>query len=561
MHVGAHGAEIAQVAVTADATAAVTADRRGALRLWPTLDGTREPVVLGGPSPIQLAVTRVPGGFLVALLDPANTVTLVTVAASGDVVRRVTVGGDVREIHALARGVILAVHADESIGIWDASGARLARLPAGPGQHIAEVAVHGDRALAILVSARGPSGRWIDGLAWGRETAYAMLLHDVVLGPGALAAGQAAARGSVAFDPDAGSSPKVVCLFGAKDGPPPVVLGFVAEKTIACGVSGALAWSTVDGKTGPLHIELPIHGNAATAIAGDTIVIARGESLALTKADESVHFLGYADIVPPSPSLSPLAAPTHISAMLAPLEGSRAYDPVTQLVADIAGGDVTVARYDAAARRIGHGATLSLPKIAKGVDAAVYLVDPAHAKGVAIVAVTHELGQLSQHVAEFSAAELAGSGDTVTPSRTYLVHDSVRFVDRAGRLVIGDGTEVSAVDAEGSTRYLLQVGEHAAVAESDDGTHVLAFEANRTTMYETRTSKVVWQVGEVGALAARFLPDGDVELEVGAGALVVLDGATGATRARTCGWHFGLYDASPPEATDPDGLSACDVAE
>src|SRR5262245_9986323 len=41
-----HGAQIAAVAITDQADAAVTIDQLDGVRLWPTLDGTREPLAI-----------------------------------------------------------------------------------------------------------------------------------------------------------------------------------------------------------------------------------------------------------------------------------------------------------------------------------------------------------------------------------------------------------------------------------------------------------------------------------------------------------------------------------
>lgn len=62
---GMHGAAIARIAVTDAGDAAVTADTTGAIRLWPALDGTREPVVVSGSPPHALDVAHDGDGFLI----------------------------------------------------------------------------------------------------------------------------------------------------------------------------------------------------------------------------------------------------------------------------------------------------------------------------------------------------------------------------------------------------------------------------------------------------------------------------------------------------------------
>src|SRR4051812_34813593 len=80
---GAHTSPIATLAVSPDGSAAVTGDRQGRIRLWPALDGTREPVIVEGPLPQQLAVQRTPTGFAILVLDSARGAQLVQTAADG----------------------------------------------------------------------------------------------------------------------------------------------------------------------------------------------------------------------------------------------------------------------------------------------------------------------------------------------------------------------------------------------------------------------------------------------------------------------------------------------
>jgi hypothetical protein len=57
----AHGADIVALATTDDGLAGASADARDGIRLWPALDGTREPVVIRAPAPRALALA-VPQG-------------------------------------------------------------------------------------------------------------------------------------------------------------------------------------------------------------------------------------------------------------------------------------------------------------------------------------------------------------------------------------------------------------------------------------------------------------------------------------------------------------------
>src|SRR5688572_19947114 len=82
---GAHGGPINAIAVTSDGRAAVTADITGGMRLWPTLDGTREPIVIKAASPAALAIAHDASGFAIAVTDSANQVELVRLDNKGEV--------------------------------------------------------------------------------------------------------------------------------------------------------------------------------------------------------------------------------------------------------------------------------------------------------------------------------------------------------------------------------------------------------------------------------------------------------------------------------------------
>jgi len=53
---GAHGRAIDELAVTADGAIAVSVDVVGSVRLWPSLDGAREPIALAGAPARSLAI-------------------------------------------------------------------------------------------------------------------------------------------------------------------------------------------------------------------------------------------------------------------------------------------------------------------------------------------------------------------------------------------------------------------------------------------------------------------------------------------------------------------------
>lgn len=127
-----HTANIDLVVLSSDGKAAVTRDQIGGTRLWPTLDGSVEPVVIPVQGPQQLSVeTRGKGGFTVAAID----------AAGGAKIFGVEPGGKVAELGSLAPfqplfGIyalpggerLVALFRDHSIRLVDRSATELASL-------------------------------------------------------------------------------------------------------------------------------------------------------------------------------------------------------------------------------------------------------------------------------------------------------------------------------------------------------------------------------------------------------------------------------------------------
>src|SRR5947209_4208289 len=64
-----HGGGIVTLAVAPDGQSAVTADQLGGLRLWPALDGSREPLVVELPHARDLTIGPRADGFTIVVRD------------------------------------------------------------------------------------------------------------------------------------------------------------------------------------------------------------------------------------------------------------------------------------------------------------------------------------------------------------------------------------------------------------------------------------------------------------------------------------------------------------
>jgi hypothetical protein len=192
-----HGGPITHVAVTEKADAAVTVDNLGGLRLWPSLDGKREPVPFTVNGAEALAITHVGDELLVGVVDQAGAGHLVRFSRGGVQRGKIQLPGEVAidQIAAIDGGMLVARN-DQSIERYDAAGTLRGRIAADPSTSFGTLVVRHGLAAVMLVGRETSDGsatlpkrrrqkkppppvvvveharalRWItlgDGLAWG----------------------------------------------------------------------------------------------------------------------------------------------------------------------------------------------------------------------------------------------------------------------------------------------------------------------------------------------------------------------------------------------------------
>lgn len=146
-----HGGAIALIAETPDGTAAISSDELGGMRLWPTLDGTREPCVVDLGTPRDIAIGRHHDGFFLALIDAAHNLTLVVIDDQGRALRHVAITNDagIVGIEMTDLGV-LAWSSDQTITLYDFEGAAIGRIGTEPGQRLVTLAAHGKMAVTVV---------------------------------------------------------------------------------------------------------------------------------------------------------------------------------------------------------------------------------------------------------------------------------------------------------------------------------------------------------------------------------------------------------------------------
>jgi hypothetical protein len=329
----AHGAEIAVLATTADGLAVATADRLGGVRLWPVLDGTREPVVIQGTPPRALALVRDGDGFAIGMLDAAGVVRVVRTTAAGAVRDRVTVHGEAAATAIVATAErLLVLRADQTVELVAAGGpaggpaggaagaaagaAIELRLSPEPGTHITQLVARSGRVLALIADDRQLHGRWIvvdHGARWGADTPNLPFpIRNAVLSPSGalLAVTRPRSLHPALIDLAHGTASKQPLCVGRRwpheDGDDsiddrellhsdsaPLPLGFLTDDLVACAVMTQLVWWSTDGTQRPSAMgSFPVAA-LPVAMTDAALVIGAGPSLGFAVPDAH-RFLGYA---------------------------------------------------------------------------------------------------------------------------------------------------------------------------------------------------------------------------------------------------------------------------
>ncbi len=314
-----HGAPIKRIAVTDDGRAAVTADQNGGIRVWPALDGSREPFVVTGAEPGALAIARDGDGLVIADHDGARGVELIRLAPTGEIRGRAALDPDPAVLQIeLTSGGALVLRADRAIELVDASGVSRSRLVPEPGTRVRSILVRAGRALAIVDDESAVRARWIQlegGRAlWGETSARLPIdpAQPIALSPDhtRLVATRRGARQAVLVDLATGKVEKrPMCTiasdvptvaeqrvenpFGMQEDSEPIALGFVDAKTVACSVASQLVWwSTTGDPIGEKKADAVLTAGVELAIGGNALIGGLGHQLGIYRPGTH-QFLGY----------------------------------------------------------------------------------------------------------------------------------------------------------------------------------------------------------------------------------------------------------------------------
>lgn len=126
-----HGSAIQTLAVAPDASAALSVDKRGQVRLWTDLRGDREPFAIEIGTPRALSLAKRGTGWLLSFVDTAGGVQLVAVDAAGShrTVAELPPAAPTRGVAVLAgREGVLLLGEDHSVRLLSDVGEVLATL-------------------------------------------------------------------------------------------------------------------------------------------------------------------------------------------------------------------------------------------------------------------------------------------------------------------------------------------------------------------------------------------------------------------------------------------------
>ena len=300
-----HGGAITTLAITADGASAITCDELGGLRLWPTLDGKTEPRIVELPRPRELALGADPRGFIVAMTDDVGGLVLQVVDADGLTLQRASLAGDpaYAGVAMTTRGTI-AWRADQVLVRLRTDGTIGSQLPAEAGQRILDVAVAGDRAVAVIETGTSQSvptqrARWItlgDQLAWGAWVDAGTEVGRVI------SASPSGKR--LASLGNAGTTPRVIVVdtgtgkvIANEMAPGAVAIGLADDDHVAVATQTGISWIALD--TAKPTQQPATVGGAAVVVEQGILGIGGGHAVAASNGElmiatpTKLEFLGY----------------------------------------------------------------------------------------------------------------------------------------------------------------------------------------------------------------------------------------------------------------------------
>jgi hypothetical protein len=299
-----HGGAIALVALTDAADAALTVDEQDRVRLWPTLDGTHEPVVVRASAARQLALLRDQGELVAAILDEVGGLELLRHDAGGALRDRARISTEPAIVQVIAAGAGFLARRSDHTMLWIDGAARVrGTLVPEPGEQVVAIAARRATALAAIADPARPEIAAVrrielrDGVRWGaRFTLPEPMAEPIAVSPsGNRVVGLSARTGLTALIVELAATPSVLAreaVFGAED---ERVVGFLDDKRVVLpgGVGFEIGAQPPSDPWGDRPDRERLRFARGGAIA-DRVVSSLGTALAISTPDRTA-FLGYRD--------------------------------------------------------------------------------------------------------------------------------------------------------------------------------------------------------------------------------------------------------------------------
>ena len=587
------------LAATPDGSAAITADEGGGVRLWPTLDGSREPRVVTLESPIELALARAGSGFIAASIDEGHDLTLTMLDADGRTLAHRGLGGDpaVTGVAAFDGGLV-AWSSDQKITLFGTDGATRGTLGTQPGERVVAIATGGSHVVVeVAVMHDATPHLRVRALVTDPTIAWGDFIDAAHEPSGPIALSSSGKRLAMI------EGDRLVVLDLARSTQLTVqkalatALAF-ADDTHVAALNGLVQWYEETGLV-PTFAAVDGHSVPATMIAtAPGRVVALSDGALVLATSQKLEYLGYTiatpSVVEPGGSGSLMVVSgsnaalldselrSHRTIALAGVTASSVawlggddwfavggtlrvvstlgsarlavdahpsnalvvhYEPSTQLATTSLGESSAVYRWDP--RQVTMTAVATSPRTTPYEMVQIVPTAPAQARGVKLVRIT-----VRDH------ATVEWFTDEEMKVRVAISEvAAVLATDRAGRIYAwtrGPKPHV-AILATGAEVGQLALAKAGGAFPDATGDRVAVVHRNTVELFAG--GKLAWSQDVATVWSVAWLSDGALAVVTTAG-IERLDPATGAVAARRCGWGFGLSTTAPPPMTQLEPMCA-----
>ncbi|HUJ59846.1 MAG TPA: WD40 repeat domain-containing protein [Kofleriaceae bacterium] len=604
-----HAGGIIALAMSPDGRVALSCDELAGTRLWPALDGSREPIVVDLPQPRQLAVAVTGDGYQAIVLDQGGGLYVAQLDRDGTTRSHTSFEPDPAFVAvAMSGGGAIAWRADQTLTLIAPDGRVHGRIAVGPGERLVAIAASGGRAAALVDSGTKRRARWIataPALAWGGWIDAVDAGDELALSPsGTRVATIEHVEGKAptlhAYEVSPGHSLANVAIGDARG------IGFSDDDHVAYGLPRSIGWMPLTGAAKVSATEAFASATPRVPIAsgGNRVISASAGELVIASPDAN-QYLGYAL---ESPSVAQVAGeghlliglgttlveldkslatarqpslPFHGDAALAELRWLGGDDWLVEVtdgegktelaIADLAHGtqhelrskmaSVPVLMYEPSTRLV----TLSL-----GDTPEVDRYDPGTHKLERVASLARPKGYEQAELVPLAPARAGGAELVRVTMREkptiQWVHDA-RDPGKAAASVSVDGASFAGADPAGhvflwrtTPSGQLELGVYdagkpigklpndgpVALWPAPSGDRVIEVGQRSVALFKLDGTRL-WVQALAGTTEALWLSDGAIAV-ISAAGIARLDPASGAVTAARCGWGFGLSAKPHPES-------------